>query len=359
MSDVTRRMTRQVLVGPVRVGGGAPVSVQSMCSTDTRDVRATLEEITRLEAAGCEMVRVAVPDAEAAQALADICRASPMPIVADIHYDYRLALSAMRAGVHKIRINPGNMRDEDGLRSVVEMARQRLIPIRVGVNAGSLSKDQIERYGGVNAEALAASAIMACRALEQLNFYDIVVSAKASSPALMIATYRLLAEACDYPLHLGVTEAGTPAEGVVRSAVGIGTLLAEGIGDTIRVSLTADPVEEVHAAYAILEALSLRSRHATLISCPTCGRTEVPLIEIAEQVEARLRAIDVPLRVAVMGCAVNGPGEAREADVGIAGGRDAFALFRDGQVIRSVPADEAVDALMAEVRAIADERKRS
>ncbi len=348
-TDNFRKTTRQVSVGPVLVGGGAPVSVQSMCTADTRRTEDVLEEIGRLERAGCEIVRLAVPDAEAAQALRPICLKSPLPVVADIHFDYRLAISAIRAGVNKIRINPGNMHDGGGLEKIVKLARKACIPIRVGVNAGSLDRKLIAEYGGVTAEALAASAVLAVRELEQLDFEDIVVSAKASSPRLMIDTYRLLSEAIRYPLHLGVTEAGTRAEGIIRSAVGLGALLSDGIGDTIRVSLTADPVEEAAAGFAILKALGLRQRGATLISCPTCGRTEVPLMKIAEEVERRLAAVTAPIKVAVMGCVVNGPGEAREADIGIAGGKEQFMLFRKGEPVRKISQETAVDELMNEI----------
>ena len=354
----TRDKTRQVQVGHILMGGGAPVSVQSMCTTDTRDPKATLAQIRELEGAGCELVRLAVPDAEAAQALREICGHSPLPVIADIHFDYRLAISAIRSGVHKIRINPGNMRDKEGLRLTAEAARQRVIPIRVGINAGSLNPRETKAYGGVTAEALADAALAACRQLEVLDFHDIVLSAKASSPKLMIETYRRLAGACDYPLHLGVTEAGTPYEGIIRSSVGLGALLADGIGNTIRVSLTADPVEEVRAAYAILKALELRQRGATLISCPSCGRTEVPLLALARELEDRLASIEVPIRVAVMGCVVNGPGEAREADVGIAGGKDSFILFKKGEIIRKVRADRAVEALMAELESLAEAMRK-
>lgn len=349
------RKTRQVQVGNVLIGGGAPVTVQSMCTADTRDVKAALQQIRKLEEAGCEIVRLAVPDAQAAQALKEICLGSPLPVVADIHFDYRLAISSIRSGVHKIRINPNNMTDKEGLRETLLAARQRCIPIRVGVNAGSLSRELLRKYGGVTAEALTESALMAASELESMGFSDIVLSAKASSPRLMIDTYRLLALSCDYPLHLGVTEAGTREEGVIRSAVGLGALLADGIGDTIRVSLTADPVEEVRAGFSILNALSLRQRGITLISCPTCGRTQVRLMEIAEAVEKELADIRTPLHVAVMGCAVNGPGEAREADIGIAGGLGSFVLFRKGEVVRKIDEDRAVEELVAEVRALAEE----
>jgi (E)-4-hydroxy-3-methylbut-2-enyl-diphosphate synthase len=357
MTDYERKKTRPVRVGGLEIGGDAPILVQSMCSTDTRDVEATLAQIHCLQQAGCELVRLAVPDREAAEALKSIVNASPLPLVADIHFDHRLAILAILAGVHKIRINPGNMKDKEGLKQLVSEAKKAAIPIRVGVNAGSVDRGTLDRYGGLTAQALAQTALEACHELEALNFDQLVLSAKASSPRLMIETYRLLAGQSAYPLHLGVTEAGTRQEGVIRSAVGIGALLAEGIGDTIRVSLTADPVEEIPAAYSILSALSLRQRGATLISCPTCGRTEVPLIDIAEEVQKRLAGIDLPLKVAVMGCVVNGPGEAREADVGIAGGRDSFVLFRKGEPVRKLAADQAVETLMAEIDKLLEERE--
>ncbi|NLZ99486.1 MAG: flavodoxin-dependent (E)-4-hydroxy-3-methylbut-2-enyl-diphosphate synthase [Clostridiaceae bacterium] len=345
-----RRTSRALQVGNVRVGGDAPVSVQSMCTTDTRDVQATLQQILTLEKAGCEIVRVAVPDAEAAQAIQLIHEQSPLPLIADIHFDYRLAISAIRYGADAIRLNPGNIHDEDGLRQVTDIARRHCIPVRVGVNAGSLDRNIRKSYGGVTAEALAASAVLACKALERYDFYDICVSAKASSPRLLIETYRILAQVLPYPLHVGVTEAGVKSQGLIHSAVGIGTLLAEGIGDTIRVSLTGDPVDEVVAGYSILESLDLRRRGARLISCPTCGRTEVPLIAIAEEVDRRIADIKEPITVAVMGCSVNGPGEAREADVGLAGGRDQFILFKKGKAIRKVSSEKAVEELMKEIQ---------
>ncbi|HBP38641.1 MAG TPA: 4-hydroxy-3-methylbut-2-en-1-yl diphosphate synthase, partial [Clostridiales bacterium] len=308
---IKRHITRTVQVGPVLIGGQAPVSVQSMNNTDTRDIAATKAQIARLAEAGCDITRVAVPDLEAAEALAEIRRGSPLPIVADIHFDYRLALAAIQAGADKIRINPGNIGDSDRIRQIARAARERGIPIRVGVNSGSLSREMISRFGGVNAESMVASALEAVARLEAVHFEDLVISIKASDPLLTIETYRLLAERTDYPLHVGVTEAGTSYEGIIRSVVGIGTLLAEGIGDTLRVSLTADPAEEVRAAFSLLKALGLRQRGPELISCPTCGRTEVDLQRIAEAVEKRLQSCTCPIRVAVMGCAVNGPGEAR------------------------------------------------
>lgn len=347
---MNRKKTRPVQVGPFQIGGDAPVVVQSMNNTDTRDVEATLTQIRELAEAGCELTRLAVPDLEAVQALAAIRRRSPLPIVADIHFDYRLALAAIEAGADKIRINPGNIGGEDRVAQIVAAAQARHIPIRVGVNSGSLSRAMVDRFGGVNADSMVASALAATAMLEKHHFEAIVLSIKASDPALTIRTYRLLSQQTDYPLHLGVTEAGTLHEGVIRSAVGIGTLLAEGIGDTLRVSLTAAPVEEVRAAYSILKALNLRSHGPLLISCPTCGRTSVDLIRVASEVETALREIKEPIRVAVMGCAVNGPGEAREADFGLAGGQGEFLIFRQGRIIRKVPEDQAVQALLQEIR---------
>lgn len=347
-----RRKTRQVRVGNVLIGGGAPIAVQSMNNTDTRDVQATLRQIHALHEAGCEITRLAVPDQAAAAAFAEIRRISPIPIVADIHFDYRLAIEAIKAGADKIRINPGNIGSPERIAAVVQAARERDIPIRVGVNSGSLSQTMLDRFGGVNARSMTESALEAMRLIEDCGYDQLVISIKASDPALTIETYRLLSERTDHPLHLGVTEAGTVREGAIRSAVGIGTLLAEGIGDTLRVSLTADPVEEIHAAYSILKALGLRRRGVEFVSCPTCGRTEVDLVRIATEVERRLQSVDAPIRVAVMGCAVNGPGEARGADVGIAGGKGIFLLFRGGSIIRRVSEEEAVDALLGEIAVI-------
>ena len=350
-----RKITRQVQVGSLKIGGGAPIVIQSMNNTDTRDVAATLRQIHELAAAGCDMTRLAVPDLEAAEAFAAIRRESPLPIVADIHFDYRLALAALRSGADKIRINPGNIGGPDRVRQVVSAARERGVPIRVGVNSGSLSREVIDRFGGINAQSMVASALESVALLENWDFQDIVISIKASDPALTIETYRLLSAQSDYPLHLGVTEAGTRREGAIRSAIGIGTLLAEGIGDTLRVSLTADPVDEIQAAFSILKALGLRRHGPELISCPTCGRTSVDLIKIAGEVEERLKSVTAPLKVAVMGCAVNGPGEARHADVGIAGGKGEFLIFVHGEIIRKVPEAEAVEALMAEIARLSGE----
>ena len=337
------------MVGGLAIGGDAPVVVQSMNNTDTRDADASLRQILQLAEAGCEISRLAVPDMEAADAFARIRRLSPLPLVADIHFDYRLALAAINAGADKIRINPGNIGDPERVRQIADAARKAGIPIRVGVNSGSLKQSLINAHGGVNEAAMTASALDSVEMLERFGFDQIVLSIKASDPALAIAAYRLLSRKTDYPLHLGVTEAGTLREGVIRSAVGIGTLLAEGIGDTLRVSLTADPVEEIHAAYAILKSLGLRRRGPELISCPTCGRTAVDLQKVAETVEEKLKSIRHPIRVAVMGCAVNGPGEARHADIGIAGGKGEFLIFRKGEILRKVPQEEAVKALMDEI----------
>lgn len=335
------------------MGGDAPIVVQSMTNTDTRDVAATVTQIRELAAAGCEIVRVAVPDAAAAEALQAIRREVGVPLVADIHFDHRLALAALDAGVDGLRINPGNIGGRDKVKAVVRRAAERGVPIRIGVNAGSLDRRILARYGGVTAEAMVASAREHIAILEDLGFRDIKVSLKASSVPLTVDAYRLLAREVDYPFHVGVTEAGTLRGGLVKSAVGIGILLAEGIGDTIRVSLTAHPRREVWAAYEILRSLGLRRRGVELISCPTCGRCEIDVISIASEVEERLQHVTAPLKVAVMGCMVNGPGEAREADVGIAGGKGVGLLFRKGQPVRTVPASEMVAVLLEEVERLA------
>ncbi|MEA4888427.1 MAG: flavodoxin-dependent (E)-4-hydroxy-3-methylbut-2-enyl-diphosphate synthase [Clostridiaceae bacterium] len=347
---IIRHQTRMVQVGPVQIGGQAPVAVQSMNNTDTRDVKATLDQIRRLADAGCEITRVAIPDLEAAAALKSIKQASPLPVVADIHFDYRLALASIEAGADKIRINPGNIGSPDRLRQIADAAKSRGIPIRVGVNAGSLDRGILKRFGGVTPEAMVESVLASVALLEDCHFDNMVLSIKASDPLLNLEAYRLLADKTDYPLHIGVTEAGTLREGMIRSAVGVGALLAAGLGDTLRVSLTADPVEEVRTAFSILRALDLRRRGPRLISCPTCGRTEVDLQRIAAEVEMRLAEFTQTFTVAVMGCAVNGPGEARQADIGLAGGKGEFLIFRHGEVLRKVPEAEAVDALFAELR---------
>jgi len=344
-----RRKTRPVYIGKVQVGGGAPVSVQSMTNTDTREAAATVAQINQLAEEGCEIVRMAVPDREAAAALPDILRGIGVPLVADIHFDYRLALEALKAGVDGLRINPGNIGGRERVAAVVEAARERRVPIRIGVNAGSLEKDLLAKHGGVTAAAMVESALGHIRILEDLNHTAIKISLKASNIPLMLEAYRLLAGKVDYPFHIGVTEAGTLRSGAVKSAVGIGILLNEGLGDTIRVSLTGHPLHEVRVGYDILKALGLRRRGVEFISCPTCGRTQIDLIKIAEEVEEKLRRLDRSLKVAVMGCAVNGPGEAREADVGIAGGKGEGLIFRKGEIIRKAPEDRLVEELLKEI----------
>lgn len=352
-------MTKAVNVGGIMLGGGNPIRIQSMNNTKTSDVQGTLEQIRRLYEAGCDITRVTVPDMEAAEALKEITSKSPIPVVADIHFDYRMAIESAKNGAAKIRINPGNIGGPEKLRQVADVCKERGIPIRVGVNSGSIDRKLVEEYGGVCAENMTKSALDAVKLLEDVDFDDIVISIKSSSPKLTIETYRLMSKACDYPLHVGVTEAGTLREGVVKSAVGIGTLLAEGIGDTIRVSLTGDPVEEVYAAKSILKALDLRSDGITFVSCPTCGRTEVPLIKIANEIEDRIRNFPYDLKVSVMGCAVNGPGEAKESDIGLAGGKNEFLLFKKGEIIRKLKADTAVDEFVEEVRKLGEERSNT
>ncbi|PKM47581.1 MAG: 4-hydroxy-3-methylbut-2-en-1-yl diphosphate synthase [Firmicutes bacterium HGW-Firmicutes-8] len=344
-----RRLTRQINIGNVPVGGNAPISVQSMTNTDTRDVLATVDQIKQLALAGCELIRVAVPDSAAADALRPITEQSPVPIIADIHFDYKLALQAVANGVDGLRLNPGNIGDAGRVREVVKAAAERCIPIRIGVNAGSLDKVILEKYGGVTAQGLVESALEHVKILEELHFNDIKISLKCFDIPLMMEAYRLMAAKVDYPLHIGVTEAGTPWAGTIRSAVGIGALLAQGIGDTIRVSLTGDPVEEVRAGFEILKSLDLRQRGPVIISCPTCGRTEIDLIKIAEEVEKRIRDIKEPIKVAVMGCVVNGPGEARQADIGIAGGKEAGLLFKRGEIVRKIPEANLVEELVREI----------
>ncbi|MDQ7820135.1 MAG: flavodoxin-dependent (E)-4-hydroxy-3-methylbut-2-enyl-diphosphate synthase [Armatimonadota bacterium] len=356
MSLRPREQTRRVRVGRVEIGGGAPIAVQSMTVTDTRDVEGTLAQIYQLAAEGCEIVRLAVPDREAAQALAQIRPRSPIPIVADIHFDYRLALAALEAGVDKLRINPGNIGSRERTRIVARAAKERGVPIRVGANVGSLSKAILRRFGRPCAEALVSSALEDIQVLQDLDFHDIVVSVKASDVPMAIEAYTMISEQVDYPLHVGITEAGTAWAGGIKSAVGIGAILSRGIGDTIRVSLAADPVEEVRVAYEILKSLGLRTRGVQLVACPSCGRAEVDIIAIAQEVERRLARLNAPVKVAVMGCAVNGPGEARMADLGIACGRGMGLLFRGGKIIASLPEDRLVDALMEQVEALAREK---
>ena len=336
-------------IGGVVIGGGAPVAIQSMCSTATEDVAATVAQILRLEQAGCQIIRVAVPTMEAAAAIGAIKKAIHIPLVADIHFDYRLALRCAAEGVDKIRINPGNIGSHERVRAVAETCREHRIPIRIGVNGGSLEKPLLAKYGGVTAQALVDSAMGHVQLLNDCGFDDICLSVKCSNVPTNMAAYSLLSRETDYPLHLGVTEAGTPEMGVLKSAIGIGGLLCQGVGDTIRVSLTADPVEEVIAAKKILQAAGIRKSGPDLISCPTCGRTKYDMIPIAREVERRLQGCTKPITVAVMGCAVNGPGEARSADVGIAGGDGEGLLFRKGEILYKVPQDKLVDALMAEI----------
>ena len=342
-------MKREVTVGGVKIGGNAPVSIQSMTNTDTRNVKETVEQIKRLETAGCQIIRVAVPDMEAAAAVLEIKKQIKIPLVSDIHFDYRLALECIKNGVDKVRINPGNIGDKERVKMVVDACRERNIPIRIGVNGGSLEKELLKRYGKPTADALVESALGHVKILEDLDFSDIVVSIKVSDVPTMLSAYRKFNEISDIPLHVGVTEAGTKQAGMVKSAVGIGALLSEGIGNTMRVSLTADPVEEIYAAKEILKVLGLRKQGAELISCPTCGRTRINMIPIAEEMEKRLRDIDKDIKVAVMGCAVNGPGEAREADIGVAGGAHEGLIFKKGEILRKVKEDETIPALMEEI----------
>ena len=352
-----RRFTRQIYVGPVAIGGDAPVAVQSMTNTKTQDAQATLAQINTLAEAGCDIIRCAVPDMAAAVALRDIVKGSPIPVIADIHFDYRLALQAIESGIHGLRLNPGNIGGNEKVKAVVDAAKPKNIPIRIGVNAGSLPKDLLEKYGHPTAEALVEAAWRHIHILEEMDYRNIKISLKCHDVPLTLAAYRLLACQCDYPLHVGITEAGTVNSGIIKSAVGIGALLAEGIGDTIRVSLTGDPVNEVKAGFEILKSLGLRTYGPTLISCPTCGRTSIDLEKLANVVETRLADIKEPISVAVMGCIVNGPGEAREADVGIAGGKGEGLVFRKGQVIKKVPEDCLVNELFNEIDNILDERK--
>lgn len=347
-----RKKTRRIHIGAVPIGGGAPIAVQSMTNTRTADAAATVAQIKALAAAGCNIVRLAVPDMAAAETLGEIVRAVDVPLIADIHFDYRLALEAIRQGIAALRLNPGNIGGPDNVRAVTAAAKKAHIPIRIGVNAGSLDKKLLAKYGRPTAEALVESALGHVRLLEAEDFHDIKISLKAHDVPLTIAAYRRMSEAVDYPLHLGITEAGTPQSGMIKSAVGIGALLAQGIGDTIRVSLTGDPLVEVKVANEILKSLGLREYGPTLIACPTCGRTSIDLAQIAADVEARLAGVSRPIQVAVMGCVVNGPGEAREADVGIAGGRGEGLVFRKGEVLRRVPEDQLVTELFKEIDAI-------
>jgi (E)-4-hydroxy-3-methylbut-2-enyl-diphosphate synthase len=355
--QIRRRQTRRIQVGGVAIGGDAPVCVQSMAVSDTRDVGATTAEVKRLAETGCEIVRLAVVDREAAAALSAIRADSPVPLIADIHFDHKLALAALEAGVDGLRINPGNIGSAQKVREVVAACRDRGVPIRIGVNAGSLERDLLERHGYPTAEAMVESALRHVRILEDLDFTDLKVSLKASNPALMVDANRAFAATCDYPMHLGVTEAGTVETGSVKSAVALGILLSEGIGDTIRVSLAADPAEEVRVAFEILKSLALRHRGVNVIACPTCGRLEIDVVRVAREVERRLAHIKEPLDVAVLGCVVNGIGEGKDADVGVAGGRGHGILFRDGRPIGKIDEDALVDRLVREAESVAEARR--
>lgn len=344
-----RKKTRKIKLGNIFIGGDFGISVQSMTNTDTRDAAATIAQIKKLEDAKCDIIRVAVPDMEAARALKEIKSSIHIPLIADIHFDYNLALASIENGVDGLRINPGNIGNTDKIRAVVESAGRKGIPIRIGVNSGSLEKDILSRYGSVTAAGLVESALRNVEILEKLGFTDIVISIKSSNVMMMIEAYRLISSKVDYPLHLGVTEAGTLYAGTIKSSIGIGTLLAEGIGDTLRVSLTGDPVEEVRAGRQILKSLGMIQDGVEIISCPTCGRTNIDIIRIANEVESRLSGMDKKIKVAIMGCAVNGPGEAREADIGVAGGIGEGLIFKKGSIIRKVPEQSLVDELMKEI----------
>jgi (E)-4-hydroxy-3-methylbut-2-enyl-diphosphate synthase len=352
---IKRKETRQIHIGNVAIGGGAPISVQSMTNTKTTDTESTVAQINALQAAGCDIVRLAVPDMDAALNLGNIIKKVNVPLVADIHFDYRLALEAINQGISALRLNPGNIGGEANVKVVVAEAKRHNIPIRIGVNAGSLDKKLLTKYGGVTAEALVESAMEHVRILEAQDFYDMKISLKAHDVPLTLAAYQLMSETVDYPLHLGITEAGTARTGMIKSAVGIGALLAQGIGDTFRISLTGDPVVEVKVANEILKSLGMREYGPTLISCPTCGRTSIDLAGIADEVDKRLQGITKPISVAVMGCVVNGPGEAKGADVGIAGGNGEGLVFRKGEIIRKVKETELVEELFKEIDNILQE----
>ncbi len=346
---IQRKKTKKIRVGDIFFGGDSPISVQSMTNTDTRDIKATVDQIKSLEAAGCDIARLAILDNEAATAIGEIKKLVKIPLVADIHYDYRLAVECMKNGVDKIRLNPGNIGGNDRVKIVAGMAKERGIPIRIGVNSGSVEKGILDKFGGVTAEGMVESALAHVAMLENVDFNDIAISIKASSVPMTIAAYRLLSEKCSYPLHVGVTEAGTVYKGTIKSSVGIGCLLAEGIGDTIRVSLTGDPVEEIKAGKQILKSLGLLREGIEIVSCPTCGRTQVNLIDIANSIEPLLEKMDKNIKVAIMGCAVNGPGEAKDADIGIAGGVNEVLLFKKGRIIRKIPQENVVEELLREI----------
>jgi len=351
-SLITRRRTINFKIGQVGIGDQYPVSIQSMTNTDTRDVSATLQQIRALAILGCDLIRVAVPDQQAAVALGEIVKESPLPVIADIHFDYRLALEAIRRGCSALRINPGNIGSEQRVAEIVKAAKEKMIPIRIGVNSGSLEKELLDKYNGVTASAMVESALKHAAILEKHDFSLIKISLKASYVPLMIEANREIARRVDYPLHLGVTEAGLPEAGSIKSAVGIGTLLAEGIGDTIRISLTGDPAPEIIVAKQILQALGLRSQGVEIVACPTCGRTEIDLYNLARQVEELTADLEYPLTIAVMGCVVNGPGEAREADLGVAGGKGEGIIFVKGQIVRKVAESQILEALETEIKKI-------
>jgi len=354
-----RKKTRQIQVGTVTVGGNAPISVQSMTNTYTHDIAATVSQINRLESAGCEIVRVAVPDEKAAKAISEIKKEISIPLIADIHFDHRLAIDSLKAGADGLRINPGNIGSVRNVRAVVDCAMDRNVSIRIGVNSGSLEKDLLKKYGKVTAEAMVESALRHIDLITSFGFDRIKLSIKASDVARTVDAYRLLSSSTDFPLHVGVTEAGSLYSGIVKSSLGIGTLLADGIGDTLRVSLTRDPVEEIRVAYEILKALGIRRRGPEIISCPTCGRCNIDLFGIVEKVEESLTASLLPIKIAIMGCVVNGPGEAREADMGIAGGDGIGILFKQGKIVRKFPQEKLVDVLLNEVEALEKERRQS
>ncbi|MBM4339428.1 MAG: flavodoxin-dependent (E)-4-hydroxy-3-methylbut-2-enyl-diphosphate synthase [Deltaproteobacteria bacterium] len=354
---IQRRKTRQISIGSVKIGGDAPISVQSMTNTDTRDVRKTVNQIRRLEDAGCEIIRVAVVDEEAAQAIAQIKKRISIPLIADIHFNYRLALKSMEYGADGLRINPGNIGGRERLKTIVNEAKRRSIPIRIGVNAGSLEKDLLKRFKGPTSEAMVWSGLRAVEYMEDLDFHLIKVSLKASDVPRTIEAYRLFSKRSNYPLHVGITEAGKGAGAIVKSAIGIGFLLSEGIGDTIRVSLTGDPIDEVRVGYEILRALQIRKRGVEIISCPTCGRCEINLSPLVDKVEKEIQKITTPLTVAIMGCVVNGPGEAKEADIGIAGGKGVGLLFKKGEIVRKIRESEFVPVLLKDIREMAREER--
>ena len=353
---VVRKKTREIWIGPIKIGGDAPISVQSMTKTDTRDIQKTVLQIRRLEEVGCEIVRAAVVDEEAARAIAEIKKRIKIPLIADIHFHYRLALEAMKSGADGLRINPGNIGGRDRLKMIVVNAKDRSIPIRIGVNAGSLEKDLLKRFGGATAEAMVSSALRTTEWMEGLGFHQMKVSLKASDVPRTLEAYRLFSEKCDYPLHLGITEAGRGSGAIVKSSIGIGLLLSEGIGDTLRVSLTGDPVEEVKVGYEILRALKIRQGGVEIISCPTCGRCEIDLNRLVERVDKNVAKISKPLTVAIMGCVVNGPGEAKEADIGIAGGKGVGLLFKKGKVVKKVREKDFGNVLLSEIYEMAGKK---